>query len=181
MIRQLVDDEIDIAPAEFTITQSRSSAVDFLVPIAESHQRLFVVNPADSFNWMAYIEPLLWEAWGGVVLSIVFLPPFIAYFMLYGKESNYSEFTLSKCYCFVAGTMAVWSWSHTPNTYHSRIGFYCVLLAGTLIYYHWEAMLISYLAVRTIVLPFNSLEELAYQTDFNVSYKFYVIILYFRI
>ena len=31
MIRQLVDDEIDIAPAEFTITQSRSQGVDFLV------------------------------------------------------------------------------------------------------------------------------------------------------
>ena len=31
MIRQLVEDEIDIAPVEFTITEIRSQAVDFLV------------------------------------------------------------------------------------------------------------------------------------------------------
>ena len=139
------------------------------IPIAESHQRLFVVNPAESFNWMAYIEPLLWESWGGVLVGILLLPPIIAAYMSYGKEPSREEFTLSKCFCFVSGTMAVWSWSHSPNCYHNRIAFYSVLLAGTLIYYHWEAMLISYLAVRTIVLPFNSLEELAYQTDFNVS------------
>ena len=118
---------------------------------------------------MAYIEPLLWESWGGVLVGILLLPPIIAAYMSYGKEPSREEFTLSKCFCFVSGTMAVWSWSHSPNCYHNRIAFYSVLLAGTLIYYHWEAMLISYLAVRTIVLPFNSLEELAYQTDFNVS------------
>ena len=63
MIRQLLEDEIDIAPAEFTITQLRSTVVDFLVPIAESHQRLFIPNPADSLNWKAYVEPILVDAW----------------------------------------------------------------------------------------------------------------------
>jgi len=33
-----------------------------------------------------------------------------------------------------------------------------ILVAGTIIYYHWEAMLISYLATRVIALPFKSLE-----------------------
>ena len=69
------------------------------IPIAESHQRLFVVNPAESFNWMAYIEPLLWESWGGVLIGILLLPPIIAAYMSYGKEPNRDEFTLSKCYC----------------------------------------------------------------------------------
>ena len=169
MIRQLVEDEVDIAPAEFTVTHIRSTSVDFLVPIAESHQRLFISNPAESFNWRAYIEPVLLEAWGGVGLAILVLPPILAFLMLYNTEPSRGEFTLSKCYCFFPATMVMWAWSATPNSYHSRIGFYVLLLAGTLLYYHWEAMLISYLAVRTIVLPFNSLEELAYQTDFNVS------------
>ena len=55
-----MDDVIDIAPAEFTITASRSKAVDFNLPIAESHQKLFVKNPAESFNWTAYFVPLEW-------------------------------------------------------------------------------------------------------------------------
>ena len=41
------------------------------------------------------------------------------------------------------------------------------MLAGTLLYWHWEAMIISYLAVRTISLPFNSLEELVLNTDYK--------------
>ncbi|TRY79728.1 hypothetical protein TCAL_16114 [Tigriopus californicus] len=33
-----------------------------------------------------------------------------------------------------------------------------LLLGGTLVFWHWEAMLISYLATRVIVLPFESLQ-----------------------
>lgn len=39
---------------------------------------------------------------------------------------------------------------------------------GTLIYWHWEAMIISFLAVRTTVLPFYSMEEMATKTNFKV-------------
>jgi hypothetical protein len=60
-------------------------------------------------------------------------------------------------------------WSVTPVAIHNRIAFYSVMLSGALIYWHWEAMIISYLAVRTIVLPFNSIEELLQNTDTNVS------------
>ncbi len=38
----------------------------------------------------------------------------------------------------------------------------------TKIYWHWEAMLISFLQVRKTVLPFNSLEELYTSTDYKV-------------
>ncbi len=81
---QLVNDEIDIAPAEFTITQIRSTAVDFLVPIAESHQRLFVKNPADALNWMAFIQPLTWTSWGVLSLLIMAVPLIVAALMYSG-------------------------------------------------------------------------------------------------
>ena len=40
------------------------------------------------------------------------------------------------------------------------------MLSGVLIYFHWEAMLISYLATRTVIYPFNNLQEL-YESDFQ--------------
>ena len=43
------------------------------------------------------------------------------------------------------------------------------MLASVLIYWHWEAMLISYLATRVIVLPFNNIPELVENSNFKIS------------
>ena len=51
-------------------------------------------------------------------------------------------------------------WSQTPGSYQNRIVFVFVMIAGMLLYWHWEAMVISYLAVRKIVLPYTSFEQL---------------------
>ena len=43
------------------------------------------------------------------------------------------------------------------------------MVASLVLYYHWEAMLISYLATRKIVLPFTNMEELISKTSFKVA------------
>ena len=35
-------------------------------------------------------------------------------------------------------------------------------------FWHWEAMLISYLATRVIVMPFNNIADLVTNTDFKI-------------
>ncbi len=80
------------------------------------------------------------------------------------------------------------------NRARNRIVFISVLIGGSLvrffvdnivflgnlrkflapkiqIYWHWEAMLISFLQVRKTVLPFNSLEDLYENTKFKASLK----------
>ena len=42
-------------------------------------------------------------------------------------------------------------------------------MAGIVIYYLWEAMLVSYLSTRVIVLPFNNIRELVENTDFRIA------------
>ena len=141
----------------------------FQVPISESHQRLFMVNPAESNKWSAFIDPLKIEVWYCITLSCLLLPPIFAIFMLYGHEPNPDQFTLSKCYNLVAGIIAMKGWSSTPNTNHNRIIFFSILIIGAIVPHVWKAMLVSKLAVRTTILPFNSMEELAYMSDVNVS------------
>ena len=48
---------------------------------------------------------------------------------------------------------------------------YCfsILLTSVLLYWHWEAMLISYLATRKIVLPFNNVEELVKKSNYKIA------------
>ena len=43
------------------------------------------------------------------------------------------------------------------------------MIAGMLIYYHWEAMLISYLSTRFVVLPFTNIRELVENSDYRIA------------
>ena len=77
MIRQLADEEADIAPVPFTITESRSTAVTFASPINMIYRSLFIKNPAESFNYTAYIEPIHWSGWVAILVMIFVVPPLL--------------------------------------------------------------------------------------------------------
>ena len=49
--------------------------------------------------------------------------------------------------------------------------FHRIAIFGAVIYWHWEAMLISNLSTRVITLPFNGLETLLTQSDFKIAVK----------
>ena len=80
--------KLDIAPAEFTITQARSTAADFLPTIAESYQQIFLKNPSDALHWKAYTDPFTPFCWVGIILFIAVLPPIVAGIMFYGNAIN---------------------------------------------------------------------------------------------
>ena len=40
---------------------------------------------------------------------------------------------------------------------------------GILVYYHWEAMLVSYLSAKVEILPFRNVEQLIENKDFKVA------------
>ena len=44
------------------------------------------------------------------------------------------------------------------------------MFAGVLIYYHWEAMLVSYLSTRFTILPFKDINGLM-MTDYKIGVK----------
>eukprot|EP00094_Tigriopus_californicus_P010031 TCALIF_09674-PA protein Name:"Protein of unknown function" AED:0.38 eAED:0.38 QI:0/0.33/0/0.5/0.66/0.5/4/0/546 len=87
------------------------------------------------------------------------------------KEER-QEFTLWKSFVFVLSTLTfVRGLSVTPNQARNRLVFLGILFGGTVIFWHWEAMIISYLAVRIPALPFNNLEELLSQTNKKILIK----------
>ena len=59
-------------------------------------------------------------------------------------------------------------WSDLPGKPAAKIALYSLLFFGTLMYLHWEAMLISYLSTRVTVLPFNNIPELISQSQFRI-------------
>ena len=80
------------------------------------------------------------------------------------------SFTTLGSFTFVAGSMVTARpWDTLPPSLKGQLATGGVILAGALVFWHWEAMIISYLAVRTVELPFHSLEELVKDTDYKVS------------
>ena len=83
----------------------------------------------------------------------------LIYFNL-GKEQVQHELKLSDCFCFAFKSFLMQGWSKTPESYQNRIAFVCVMIAGMVLYWHWEAMIISYLSVNKEVIPYESFEQL---------------------
>ena len=85
MVGILEQGKLDIATACFSVTNARSKVVDFLPTLKVGYSELFLRNPTDSINWVAYIEPLTPQCWLGILLFIVVFPPIVAGVMFYGK------------------------------------------------------------------------------------------------
>ena len=168
MIGQLQRGEIDIAPAPFTITNLRSKVVDFALPIVEMHHRFFVKNPKDGFNWRAYTDPL--GVWVWIMMGFILIVAPVVLWLAIRRfdDPQKKEFKVYRSFLFVAGAMPLARpWSVVPETPLGKFVFINIMLTGTFIFWHWEAMLISFLAVKTKSLPFHNIEELMGATDFK--------------
>ena len=82
-----MNDEIDIAAADFTVTLSRNGVVDFLPVLIQSFIQVFIKNPSASRNWASFIKPLTWEAWISIFIFLLLSPPIIYCIFFYGSGS----------------------------------------------------------------------------------------------
>ena len=59
-------------------------------------------------------------------------------------------------------------WNTLPSKLPARIALISLIFFGTMFFWHWEAMLISYLATRVISLPFKDIPDLVLNTPFRI-------------
>ena len=93
-----------------------------------------------------------------------------------GYDQCRDAYPLGNCYCFLSKTLIMQGSTVMPTLYSNRIAFASVMIGGMLIYWYWEAMVISYLAVRTIQLPIITLEEIVKKSNLKVHYKLYIVL-----
>ena len=77
MVKLLANQEVDIAAADFAVSQERSTVITFASPIYETYFSLFIKNPSETFNIMAYIEPMHLLAWVGMFVLLATVPPLL--------------------------------------------------------------------------------------------------------
>ena len=84
MIGMIVDGKMDIAPCSFAITSARTQVVDFLPVLSEVYQSIFLKNPNDGINWIAYLQPFTPTCWIGVIIFLIVVPPMMAIVLYFG-------------------------------------------------------------------------------------------------
>ena len=90
------------------------------------------------------------------------------FFCRFGKrDPAYQEFTMGKSYVYLCSALTMRAWSVLPSKTAAQIAFFSLLFFGTMMFWQWEAMLVSYLATRVTVLPFSTLEDMIANTDFR--------------
>ena len=77
MVKLLANQDIDIATTTFAVTQEQSTVITFASPLYEVYYALFIKNPNEIFNIMAYIEPMHWLAWVGMLVLLATVPPLL--------------------------------------------------------------------------------------------------------
>ena len=93
---------------------------------------------------------------------------FLFDFRFGGQDPVFYEFTLGKSYTYLCSTLTMRGWDVLPSKLAAQVALFSLLFFGTMMYWHWEAMLISYLATRVVVLPFNNIPELVANSQFRI-------------
>ena len=160
MIGQIVKGEVDISPTGFVLMEERQKVVDYFEAIFIADAKIFFPNPNNSYNWLAYLSPLVWQVWATIALLMLLMPLVITISaQLPPRDFHSQEFTLHKSYIFVFGALTfIRRWSVTPETMSTRVIFLLITISGLLLQFHWKAGIISQLTVNEVKMPFDDLD-----------------------
>ena len=168
MVRMLKDGEVDITPVDSTITQSRSTVIEFLPRLDLIHEKLFLWNPVSTPNSQAYIEPFTIHSWLGVVIFVIVVPIILRGIFKYSKDVSTKKYAMSDCLCFALNALLMRDHGTEPRSGATRTAYASIVFGGILVYYLWEAMLISYLSVKKVYMPFRTLEEFEKTSNYKL-------------
>ena len=66
-----------VAVADFTVTKARSGSVTFLESLLKIHHSIFIQNPREGINMMAYVQPLHRVSWLALLCFCSLTPPLL--------------------------------------------------------------------------------------------------------
>lgn len=90
--------------------------------------------------------------------------------LLLDKTSGSPSWRLSECYVILYKSILMLGSNVRVDSLHKRISFLSMLFAGLLLYWLWEAQLISYFSFPVKSLPFNNMEEFLEKSDDKVPH-----------
>jgi hypothetical protein len=130
--------------------------------------QLIINDPGKSNGLMTYILPFSSDMWLVIFVTIIICSVILAVTYLYAPDTH-GPFDISHIVMIILNGLLLQGTPFEPNKISSRIAFYVVFMLGLILYAGYSACLTSFLAVKKITLPFNDIESLLYESDFNIT------------
>nr|XP_033342788.1 glutamate receptor ionotropic, delta-1-like [Megalopta genalis] len=182
-IRMLIEDQADLAATELMMTSDRLDAVEFTTPVYSTKCRVYMKRPdTTAVKWNAYLAPFSFNTWNAIALTIAVVGLSIATIDAFSfridrhpdslspEETAMQHPMLSEVIFFVFGVFC--GQGMEPSQLDPiRLVHLSVHLAAVVVLAAYSAALISFLAVKTFVMPFTTMEGMLA----DGSYRFAVI------
>ena len=168
-IRNLQDNDVDFLAAPFSYDTHRHTVIDYMFPILQQ-QVGFAVRSSDispmSLSWDTYTKSYSLQVWILTIVSMV-STTLIIYFIL--KTSVYfgiaptNEFTFSYTLWICIGSffgIIIQDANATNIGRSGRFALLVIFLTGNILYFAYQAAIVSRFSIPSEKLPFTSPEEL---------------------
>ena len=158
---------VDFAPTSLIQTVERQLATDWTLPLVFSHLSIFIKNPTNTYNYTAFLEPLTYASWVAILVFLLSVPFVIFFISKMSDDDKVADLPESFGAVYVA--LLLLGSTLEPVKIPTRIVFLSILLCAALLFWHWEAMLVSYLATRKTVMPFTTVTDMYLSTNFRLA------------
>ncbi|CAD5116620.1 DgyrCDS5493 [Dimorphilus gyrociliatus] len=172
MMGQVIRGEVDFASASFSITAARQFVGDFAAPYFRDQSVIIMKLPEGNDKLRLYLKPFRPEVWLSLVSAVLITGVFfwlISAYNPYYKERHSkikkkeSFFYGPTALLYVYGYILQQGSDHMPKSSSGRFLIGCFWFFSLVIAATYTGNLIAFLAISTVDLPFNSLEELVQQ------------------
>ncbi|XP_047366950.1 probable glutamate receptor isoform X1 [Vespa velutina] len=162
----LVKNEADIAGMELMMTSDRLDAISFTTPVFSTKCRTFIKRPdSTSIKWRAYTAPFdayIWYFIGLLILlssGMILMIKVVVKLVSYNEDSEHSPSTFSEIMFYVFGVFCSQGMEQSLLDPIRMVQF-VIHLTAVIVLAAYSAALISFLAIKTFVMPFTTMEGL---------------------
>nr|WJJ63363.1 glutamate receptor ionotropic 5 [Pachyrhinus yasumatsui] len=185
VIRQIIDDNADLAITDLTITSERENAVDFTMPFMNLGISILYRKPTpEPPSLFMFTSPFSTSVW--IMLGVAYMLVSISFFIM-GRlspsewnnpfpcveEPEYliNQFSIRNSLWFTIGGLLQQGSELAPISISARTAsgvwwFFVLIMVSS-----YTANLAAFLTVETLVAPFKSIDDLAKQTKIKFGAK----------
>ena len=102
-------------------TAERQDAADFTIPLVFSYKSVFIKNPANVYNFTAYLEPLTYLSWALIAVFILLVP--YALYKMSQTSREEKELSVLQSYEAIFASLLLLGSQTDPNNISTRIVF----------------------------------------------------------
>ena len=159
LMGELQSQRANISISDMSITALRSETVDFALGIYEQSCHLFMQTPEQSASWKTFINVFYFTFW--LALTIIVLAASVIYYLTMGQRPL-------KAFSTVLLSLGMLSVGKNRLKLSSKLLLFTMCIFGAVVYWSYNAFLVSILAVESYALPIQSLEDLLIKRDYQL-------------